>query len=101
MRLRVLVYNVRGFRAGVAAVAGAVEPHAPDVALLNECRSRSRLRRFARAVAMNPASPRWFPLSRTPRNAVLVRAPWRVVEWRLRRVAEAEHLLPPGRAVAP
>jgi endonuclease/exonuclease/phosphatase family metal-dependent hydrolase len=100
MRLRVLVYNVRGFRAGVAAVAGAVEPHAPDVALLNECRSRSRLRRFARAVAMNPASPRWFPLSRTPRNAVLVRAPWRVVEWRLHRFELSKRFYPRGVLVA-
>jgi endonuclease/exonuclease/phosphatase family metal-dependent hydrolase len=100
MRLRILVYNVRGFRAGVAAVAAAVEPYAPDVALLNECRSRGRLRRFARAVAMQSASPRWFPLSRTPRNAVLVRPPGRIVEWRVHRFGLSKRFYPRGALMA-
>jgi endonuclease/exonuclease/phosphatase family metal-dependent hydrolase len=100
MRLRVLVYNVRGFRSGVAAVAAALEPHRPDIALLNECRSRGRLRRFARAVEMEPVSPRWFPLSRTPRNAVLVRPPWRLVEWRLHRFGLSKRFYPRGALVA-
>lgn len=100
MRLRVLVYNVRGFRAGVAAVAAAVHGAAPDVALVCEGRSRGRLRRFARAMEMQVVAPRWFPLSRSPRNAVLVRPPWRVLEWRLHRFGLSKRFYPRGALVA-
>jgi endonuclease/exonuclease/phosphatase family metal-dependent hydrolase len=78
MRLRVMTWNVHGFRAGTKAIADAVRAEEPDVLLLNETGYLGfRLRRFARRAAMEGASGatlRW----RIP-NAVLVREPWRPV----------------------
>ena len=45
MRLRVLVYNVKGFRFGVDRVAAVVGEHEPDVAMLNECGTGRKLDR--------------------------------------------------------
>lgn len=76
--LRVLVYNVHGFRAGVGRVAKTVSQLRPDVALLNEARSRGRLRRFARAMDMEIAA-HGLRLFGGVQNAVLLRSPWRSV----------------------
>lgn len=83
MRLRVVVYNVHGFRAGVRRVAEAISDEWPDVVLLNEVRFRWRLRRFANLLGMERASG--FRLFRPVTNAVLVRPPWRIVGKRLQR----------------
>jgi len=96
MRLRVLVYNVRGFRAGVDRVVAAVAEHRPDVALVQECDSRRRLGRFARGLEMEAVSTRLFPLRRQVRNAVLVRPPWRVVSFRLHRFDRSQRFYPRG-----
>lgn len=78
MRLRVMTWNVHGFRAGTTPIADAVRAEEPDVLILNETGYLGfRLRRFARRVGMEGSSGatlRW----RIP-NAVVVKPPWRVV----------------------
>jgi hypothetical protein len=48
MRVRVVVYNVRGFRDGLERVVRLVDRFKPDLLILNETGGRFRLRRFAR-----------------------------------------------------
>ena len=78
MRLRVMTWNVHGFRAGTRQLAEAVTAEAPDVLVLNETGYLGfRLGRFARRAGMEGATGatlRW----RIP-NAVLARSPWRSV----------------------
>lgn len=78
MKLRVMTWNVHGFRAGTKAIADAVRVEEPDVLILNETGYLGfRLRRFSRRLGMEGstgATLRW----RIP-NAVIVRPPWRVV----------------------
>lgn len=100
MRLRVLVYNVRGFRDGIGSVAGVVRRLAPDVILLNESGARWRLRRFARAVEMRAAGDPWSPFRRRVKDAILVRPPWRLVEPRLHRFAGSIRWYPRGMLLA-
>jgi len=100
VRLRVLVYNVKGFRFGVDRVAAVVGEHQPDVAMLNECATGRKLRRLARAVGMDAAAPRLWPFVRTVRNAVLVRPPWRVIGFRLHLFEGSEAFHPRGALVA-
>lgn len=79
MRLRVMVWNVHGFRAGARPIAAAVTDAAPDLVLLNETRYLGfRLRWFARRAGLEGASGTglWRPIP----NAVLARRPWRVVD---------------------
>ncbi|HVM10951.1 MAG TPA: endonuclease/exonuclease/phosphatase family protein, partial [Actinomycetota bacterium] len=76
--MRVMVWNVHGFRAGVRAVAAVVQEAQPDVLLLNEARFRWRLRRLARRLGMR-AHHGMHGRRRVP-NAILVRPPWRIVE---------------------
>jgi endonuclease/exonuclease/phosphatase family metal-dependent hydrolase len=79
MRLRVMVWNVHGFRAGTAEIAAAVSDVRPDLILLNETRYLGfHLRRFARRAGLEGASGTgfWRPIP----NAVLTRDPWRVVD---------------------
>jgi endonuclease/exonuclease/phosphatase family metal-dependent hydrolase len=79
MRLRVMVWNVHGFRAGTKPIARAVSDAAPDLLLLNETRYLGfHLRRFARRAGLEGASGTgvWRPIP----NAVLARRPWRVVD---------------------
>lgn len=79
MRLRVLVWNVRGLRAGVGAVGAVVEREEPDVALLSEVgRTGFRLRRLTRRLGMSAASGLRVWRRGVP-NAVLARPPWRIV----------------------
>jgi endonuclease/exonuclease/phosphatase family metal-dependent hydrolase len=96
MRVRVLVYNVRGFRDGLGGVVDVVAQVKPDVALLNETGSRRALRRFARGVQMQAASDPWSPLARRVKDAVLVRPPWRFVDQRQHRFAGTDRLYPRG-----
>ncbi|MFN2543319.1 MAG: endonuclease/exonuclease/phosphatase family protein [Actinomycetota bacterium] len=95
MRLRVVVYNVKAFRRGVRRVAGVLAEHAPDIALIQECGPRHRLRRFARALGMEPVSHHFF-LRRSIHEAVLVRPPWRVLAHRLHRFPKDVRLYPRG-----
>lgn len=87
MELRVVVWNVQGLRAGAAAAAEGLERHRPDVVLLNEVGWNGwRLRRLARALEANTASGLRF-LGRGVTNAVLVRAPWRLLGSRTIRLS--------------
>jgi endonuclease/exonuclease/phosphatase family metal-dependent hydrolase len=79
MQLRVMVWNVHGFRAGTKRIAAAVNDAAPDLLFLNETRYLGfHLRRFARRAGLEGASGTgvWRPVP----NAVLARRPWRVVD---------------------
>jgi ferritin len=100
VQLRVVAYNVRGFRQGLGRVVRVAELLEPDVLLLNESGGRLRLRRFARAVGMELARDPWSPLRRRVKNAVLVRPPWVVLEHRLNRFEGGSFLLPRGALVA-
>lgn len=100
MQIRVLVYNVRGFRDGLDAVVELVARARPDVAVLNETGSRLALRTFARGVQMRAATDPWSPLARRVKDAVLVRSPWRVIERRQHRFAGIDHLFPRGALLA-
>ncbi len=100
MRLRVVVYNVRGFRDGLDLVAKVAGHFRPDLVLLNETGARRRLRRFAKRMEMRVAAdPLSFPRRRV-KNAVLVRPPWRVVGHRLHRFAGSRNLYPRGALIA-
>lgn len=78
MRLRVITYNVRSFRAGVRLAADAIGGETPDVVMVQEYGPPHRLRAFAGALGMDVTSS-YRPFNRM-RNAVLVRAPWRAEE---------------------
>jgi endonuclease/exonuclease/phosphatase family metal-dependent hydrolase len=85
MRVRVVVYNVRGFRDGSERLVRLVGHFEPDVALLNETGGRWRLRRFAGALGMELAADPWAFFRRRVKDAVLVRPPWRIVHHRQHR----------------
>jgi endonuclease/exonuclease/phosphatase family metal-dependent hydrolase len=80
VRLRAVVWNVHGFRAGTGVLAEAVERFDADLLILNETRYLGiRLGRFARRLGLERAAGTgvWRPIP----NAVLVRPPWRIVGW--------------------
>jgi endonuclease/exonuclease/phosphatase family metal-dependent hydrolase len=99
-QLRVVTYNVRGFRDGLERVADVVSRFEPDVVLLNETGGRVALRRFARAVGMELAADPWSPLRRRVKDAVLVRPPWRIEASRQHRFPTASWLYPRGALIA-
>ena len=100
MRVRVVVYNVRGFRDGSERLVRLVGHFRPDVLLLNETGTRWRLRRFARALRMDLAADPWSPLRRRVKDAVLVRPPWKIVGHRQHRFEGGPWLYPRGALVA-
>ena len=95
MRVRVVVYNVRGFRDGLENVVRVVRHFEPDLVLLNETGSRRSLRRFGKALGMEVARDPWSPFRRRIKSAVLVRQPWRIVEHRLHRFADVRKAMYP------
>ncbi len=99
MRLRVVAYNVHGFREGLEPLVAVVRSLEPDLLLLNETGGRRALRRFARALGMDAARDPRSPLRRRVKNAVLVRPPWRVVQHRLHRFADVRRPLNPRGAL--
>jgi endonuclease/exonuclease/phosphatase family metal-dependent hydrolase len=98
--LRVVAYNVRGFRAGVDRVAEAAASLRPDVLLLQETGGRLALRRFARALGMAAAADPLSPFRRRVRDAVLARPPWRIGGRRLHRFPGSARWYPRGALVA-
>lgn len=100
MRVRVLVYNVRGFRDGAERVAWVIDRFRPDLVLMNETAGRARRRRFARRVGMQAAADPWSPFRRRVKNAVLARPPWRVLERRFRRFGRSRRWYPRGVVIA-
>jgi endonuclease/exonuclease/phosphatase family metal-dependent hydrolase len=100
VQLRVVAYNVRGFRDGAERVATVVSHFDPDVLLLNETGGRLALRRFARSLGMQAAGDPWSPLRRRVKDAVLVRPPWRIASSVQRRFPTASRMYPRGVLVA-
>jgi endonuclease/exonuclease/phosphatase family metal-dependent hydrolase len=98
--LRVVTYNVRGFRDGLDRVVAVVRELAPDVLLLQESGSRRGLRRFAGDVGMRVARDPWSPMRRRVKNAVLVAEPWRLSSMELKRFPGARRWYPRGALVA-
>jgi endonuclease/exonuclease/phosphatase family metal-dependent hydrolase len=99
VRLRVVVYNVRGFRDGSGRVAGVLRGLRPDIVLLNESAGRWRLRRLARTTGLRAAGDPWSPFGRRIKNAVLVRPPLRVDRRRLVRFGRSARFYPRGALV--
>lgn len=100
MRLRVIVYNVRGFRDGLGRLVRLVGHVEPDVLLLNETGGRWRLRRFAKALGMQVAADPWVWFRRRVKDAILVRAPWWVSAHRQQRFEGTPTMYPRGALVA-
>jgi endonuclease/exonuclease/phosphatase family metal-dependent hydrolase len=98
--LRVLVHNVRGFKAGVDQAVAAVSEHVPDIAMITEAGTRRKFRHYAESLGMETAAPSLLPLARAVRNAVLVRPPWRVVRFHLHRFHASKRFYPRGALVA-
>ncbi len=94
--MRVLVYNVRGFRSGPSNVADAVRDLRPDLAFITECGTTWRLRRFSRAIGMSARHGSLLPLARRARNAILVREPLSVASFKARLFADPKRFHPRG-----
>lgn len=99
MRVRVVVYNVRGFRDGLDRVAAVLRHFEPDLVLLNETGSRRSLRRLAKTLGLEAAGDPWSPFRRRIKSAVLARPPWRIVEHRLHRFADVRKAMYPRGAL--
>lgn len=100
VRVRVVVYNVRGFRDGLDRLVRLVGHFEPDVVLLNETGGRWRLAWFARALGMDVARDPWSPLRRRVKDAVLVRRPWWIAQHRQQRFDGTPLLYPRGALIA-
>jgi endonuclease/exonuclease/phosphatase family metal-dependent hydrolase len=100
VRLRVVVYNVRGFRDGFDRLVRLVGHFEPDVMLLSETGGRWRLRRFAKALGMGVARDPWSPIRRRVKDAVLVRPPWWIAEHRQQRFEDTPLMYPRGALIA-
>ena len=100
MRVRVVVYNVRGFRDGFDRLVRLVGHFEPDVVLLNETGGRWPLRRFGKALGLDLAADPWSFFRRRVKDAVLVRPPWRIAEHRQHRFEGGPWLYPRGALVA-
>ena len=98
--MRVVTYNVRGFRDGRERVAAVVRGLRPDVLLLQESGSRRDLRRFADEVGMRAARDPWSPFRRRVKNAVLLADPWRFMSVELVRFRGASRWYPRGALIA-
>jgi endonuclease/exonuclease/phosphatase family metal-dependent hydrolase len=98
--VRVVTYNVRGFRDGRERVSAVVRGLHPDVLLLQETGSRRDLRRFAQDVGMRAARDPWSPFRRRVKNAVLLAGPWRFTSVELVRFHGAPRWYPRGALIA-
>jgi endonuclease/exonuclease/phosphatase family metal-dependent hydrolase len=96
VRVRLVTYNVRGFRDDGAALLAVVRGLAPDVLVLNETGARRRLRRLAGELEMQVAADPWSPLRRRVKDAVLARPPWTIAEHRQQRFARSTRFYPRG-----
>jgi len=98
--VRIVTYNVRGFRDGRERVAAVVRGLHPDVLLLQESGPRRDLRRFAQDVGMRAAHDPWSPFRRRVKNAVLLADPWRFISVELVRFHGAPRWYPRGALIA-
>jgi endonuclease/exonuclease/phosphatase family metal-dependent hydrolase len=91
-----MTWNVHGLRSGIPAVARALRSLEPDVALLQESGPRMSLLRMGATLGMQVANdPFCFPRRRV-KDAVLVRYPWRLGEYRLHRFPRSARFYPRG-----
>lgn len=97
--MRIVTYNVRGFRNGVDRGLGVVGALRPDVLLLQETGSRRSLRRFVVGASMRAASDPWSPGRRRIKNAVLLAHPWRPSSVELVRFGGSRRWYPRGALV--
>jgi endonuclease/exonuclease/phosphatase family metal-dependent hydrolase len=95
-RLRVVTYNVHGLKAGVSAADEALAGEGIDLALLQECGSRHRMRGLARSLGMEAVSSHRGFLGGLIRNAVLFRPPWRLHRVEVHRFARQTRTRPRG-----
>jgi endonuclease/exonuclease/phosphatase family metal-dependent hydrolase len=98
--VKVVTYNVRGFRDGRERVAAVVRGLHPEVLLLQETGSRRALRRFAQDVDMRAARDPWSPFRRRVKNAVLLADPWRFTSAELVRFNGVPRWYPRGALIA-
>jgi endonuclease/exonuclease/phosphatase family metal-dependent hydrolase len=98
--VRVVVYNVRGFRSGTDQVADAVRRFEPELMLLQESGGRPSLRRFGHSMGMDVAGDPWSPFARRMKDAVLVRRPLRIVDHYQHRFPTEDRLYPRGAMLA-
>lgn len=78
MIVRVLTWNVHGFRGGVGAAVELSERLRPDVLLLQETGARGKLAAFVAALGLRVSADPTVPFRRRVRNAVGVRKPWAI-----------------------
>jgi len=100
MRVRVVAYNLHNFRDDRASLLALLRDLAPDVVLLNETGARHRLRRLARELGMAAAADPSSPLRRRVKDAVLVRPPLALAEYRQHRFARSARFYPRGALLA-
>lgn len=100
MIVRVLSWNVHGFRGGVGAALDLVSGLEPDIVLLQETGSRRDLEGFTQALEMRVSTDPPALLRRRVRNAVCVRKPWAIEATHHVRFAGGSWLSPRGAAVA-
>jgi endonuclease/exonuclease/phosphatase family metal-dependent hydrolase len=93
-----MTWNVHGFRAGMKAVSTVIEAEQPDLVLLQESRSRRRVRRLARRLGMNWVSSH-RPFNRV-RNAVLFSPEWRLMTLDVRDFPKAGRTIRRGTITA-
>lgn len=96
--VRLMTWNVHGFRAGPKAVAQAVAAREPDIAFLNEVEPRRSLKRFASALGAQTASG--LRCRGGIPNAIVVRPPWRILETRTVPLTRTGKLIPRGTVLA-
>jgi endonuclease/exonuclease/phosphatase family metal-dependent hydrolase len=94
--VRVVTYNVHGFRDTRDRVIGVIRELAPDVLLLQETGPRRELRRLAASLGMRVAHDPWSPFRRRVKNAVLAAEPWQLDAIRLVRFERAIRWYPRG-----
>ena len=100
MRVRVLAWNLRGFRGGVARAVDVVRGAAPDVLLLQETGRRSGLAAFVEALDLRVVSDPPAVFARRVKDAVCVRRPWAIEAHAFERFPGRSAWHPRGAAVA-
>ncbi len=98
--MRVVTYNVRGFRDGRDRVAAVARRLRPEVLLLQETGPRRELRRFAASLDLRVARDPRSPFRRRVKNAVLLAEPWWCASHELVRFARSTRWYPRGALIA-
>ena len=100
LRLRVVTLNAMGLRRGPERVGEALRELRADIVLLQESGSRRGLRIVAERARMEYVGDPYAPLRRRVKNALLIRAPWRVAESVHHRFRGSARWYPRGALIA-